>query len=131
MEENLRWKERFESFCKALLQLETGLQQKEFSGLEKDGVIKRFEFTFELAWKTLQDKFYDEGYLGIKGPKPEIKQAFNNGIVKDGQLWIDMVTDRNNSTHLYDESAAVHIFDRIQSIYFQLFQELKSALENE
>ncbi len=61
MEENLRWKERFESFCKALLQLETGLQQKEFSVLEKDGVIKRFEFTFELAWKTLQDVLTDRG----------------------------------------------------------------------
>lgn len=99
--------------------------------MEKDGVIKRFEFTFELAWKTLQDKLYDEGYLSTKGPKPVIKQAFNNGIITDGQAWIDMLTDRNNSTHLYDESAAVSIFDRIQITYFKLLQELKSKLENE
>lgn len=131
MEENLRWKERFQSYCRALLQLESALQQKQFTVLEKDGVIKRFEFTFELAWKTLQDKLYNEGYVGIKGPKPVIKQAFNNGIIKDGQAWIDMLTDRNNSTHLYDESAAVHIFDRIQITYFQLLQELKSQLKNE
>jgi nucleotidyltransferase substrate binding protein (TIGR01987 family) len=99
--------------------------------LEKDGVIKRFEFTFELAWKTLQDKLYDEGYLTTKGPKPVIKQAFNNGMITDGQAWMDMLTDRNNSTHLYDESTAVSIFDRIQITYFTLLQELKSKLENE
>jgi nucleotidyltransferase substrate binding protein (TIGR01987 family) len=131
MEEMERWKERLKSYSKALAQLESALQQKQFSVLEKDGVIKRFEFTFELAWKTLQDKLYDEGYLTTKGPKPVIKQAFNNGMITDGQAWIDMLTDRNNSTHLYDESAAVSIFDRIQITYFKLFQELKSKLEND
>ena len=85
MEENERWKERFKSYSKALSQLESALQQKRFSVLEKDGVIKRFEFTFELAWKTLQDKLYDEGYLTTKGPKPVIKQAFSNGMITDGQ----------------------------------------------
>jgi len=131
MEKIERWKERLKSYSKALLQLESALQQKQFSVLEKDGVIKRFEFTFELAWKTLQDKLYDQGYLSTKGPKPVIKQAFNNGIITDGQAWIDMLIDRNNPTHLYEESAAVSIFDRIQITYFALLQELKSKLENE
>jgi nucleotidyltransferase substrate binding protein (TIGR01987 family) len=131
MEKMDRWKERLKSYSKALLQLESALQQKQFSALEKDGVIKRFEFTFELASKTLQDKLYDEGYLTTKGPKPVIKQAFNNGMITDGQAWMDMLTDRNNSTHLYDESTAVSIFDRIQITYFALLQELKSKLENE
>ncbi len=131
MENMDRWKERLKSYSKALLQLESALQQKQFSVLEKDGVIKRFEFTFELAWKTLQDKLYDEGYLTTKGPKPVIKQAFNNGMITDGQAWMDMLTDRNNSTHLYDESTAISIFDRIQITYFTLLQELKSKLENE
>jgi nucleotidyltransferase substrate binding protein (TIGR01987 family) len=126
-----RWKERFKSYSQALSQLESALQQKRFSVLEKDGVIKRFEFTFELAWKTLQDKLYDEGYLTTKGPKPVIKQAFNNAMITDGQAWMDMLTDRNNSTHLYDESAAASIFDRIQISYFKLLQELKLKLENE
>ena len=131
MEKMERWKERLKSYSKALFQLESVLRQKQFSVLEKDGVIKRFEFTFELAWKTLQDKLYDEGYLTTKGPKPVIKQAFKNGMITDGQAWMDMLTDRNNSTHLYEESAAVSIFDRIQITYFKLLQELKSKLENE
>jgi nucleotidyltransferase substrate binding protein (TIGR01987 family) len=131
MEKMERWKERLKSYSKALFQLESALRQKQFSVLEKDGVIKRFEFTFELAWKTLQDKLYDEGYLTTKGPKPVIKQAFKNGMITDGQAWMDMLTDRNNPTHLYEESAAVSIFDRIQITYFKLLQELKSKLENE
>lgn len=129
MEKNARWKERFQSYCKALLQLETALQQKHFSVLEKDGVIKRFEFTFELAWKTLQDKLYHEGYIDIKGPKPVIKQAFHDGIIIDGQGWIEMLTDRNNSTHLYDETAALYIFDKIQITYYKLLKELQLNLE--
>lgn len=129
MENNVRWKERFESFCKALSQLDTALQKKDFSVLEKDGVIKRFEFTFELAWKTLQDRLNDEGYIDIKGPKPVIKQSFQDGTITNGQEWIEMLTDRNSSTHLYDESAAQEIFDRIQTNWFKLLVDLKKKLK--
>lgn len=129
MTEKVRWKQRFENYSKALFQLESALQQKKFSVLEKDGVIKRFEFTFELAWKTLQDILQDRGYNDIKGPKPVIKQAFQDGILSDGQAWIDMLNDRNNSTHLYDESEARKIFDNIQINYFGLLNELKIFLE--
>ncbi len=83
--EDERWKERFENFCKALHQLEVALQQKEFSVLEKDGVIQRFEFTVELAWKTIQDILNTRGYIDIKGPKPVIKLAFHDGIITDGR----------------------------------------------
>src|SRR4051812_6150549 len=110
MEAHIRWKERFESFSKALMQLETALQQKNFSVLEKDGVIKRFEFTVELAWKTIQDILNEQGY-DIKGPRPVIKQAFRDGMIIDGQAWIDMLDDRNKSSHLYDETIASGIFD--------------------
>lgn len=131
MEEHVRWKEKFENYCNALMQLQTALQQKNFSVLEKDGVIKRFEFTFELGWKTLQAKLNYDGYIDVKGPKPVIKQAFNNGIIKDGQDWIDMLTDRNNSTHLYDESGAQRIFDNIQAKWLGLLKHLKLTLEND
>ena len=129
MIEKSRWKERFQSYCKALQQLETALQQKKFSLLEKDGVIKRFEFTFELAWKTLQDILSDRGYIDIKGPKPVIKQSFKDEIINDGQMWIDMLNDRNLSSHLYDEDSARAIFDKIQIKYFNLLIELKIFLQ--
>ncbi len=93
MKETQRWKERFESYTNALRQLDSALQQKKFSLLEKDGVIKRFEFTFELAWKTLQDILNERRYIDVKGPKPVIKQAFKDKLIEDGQEWIDMLND--------------------------------------
>lgn len=130
MKETPRWKERFESYCNALRQLDSALQQKKFSLLEKDGVIKRFEFTFELAWKTLQDILNEQlGYYDVKGRKPVIKQAFKDKLIADGQAWIDMLNDRNLSSHLYDEGSARNIFDKIQNKYFSLFVELQTNLE--
>ncbi|HVZ95425.1 MAG TPA: nucleotidyltransferase substrate binding protein [Chitinophagaceae bacterium] len=125
MSKEERWKERFENFSKALLQLDTALRQKKFSLLEQDGVIKRFEFTVELAWKTLQDILNERGY-NITGPKPVIKQAFKDNIIKDGQDWIDMLEDRNKSAHLYDESKASDIFRNIQLHYFRLLADFKN-----
>ncbi len=125
-EDDERWKERFENFCKALQQLETALQLKQFSLLEKDGVIKRFEFTMELAWKTLQDILNSRGYPNIKGPKPVIKQAFRDGIINNGQDWINMLEDRNKTSHLYDESLALRIFNDIQNLYFVLLTDFKN-----
>jgi nucleotidyltransferase substrate binding protein (TIGR01987 family) len=127
MEENTRWKERLESFSKALMQLETALQQKNFSVLEKDGVIKRFEFTVELAWKTIQDILNEQGY-DVKGPKPVIKQAFRDGVINEGQAWIDMLDDRNRSSHLYDETIASGIFDKIQIEYLALLTEFRNSI---
>lgn len=131
MEEDTRWQERFENYCKALSQLEAALQKRDFSLLEKDGVIKRFEFTVELAWKTLQDILYERGHLNAKGPKPVIKQAFRDEIIDDGQSWIDMLDDRNKSTHLYDESLSLEIFDKIQNLYFALLLDFKIKISKE
>ncbi|MEO6638973.1 MAG: nucleotidyltransferase substrate binding protein, partial [Ginsengibacter sp.] len=118
------------NFCKALHQLETALQQKNFSVLEKDGVIQRFEFTMELAWKTIQDILNSRGYVDLKGPKPVIKQAFRDGIIMDGQEWINMLEDRNKSTHLYDETLALEIFERIQLQYLALLVDFKTKFLN-
>lgn len=128
MEDLKRSEERFEGFCKALAQLQTALQQKEFSILEKDGVIRRFEFTVELAWKTMQDILNERGHPNVKGPKPVIKQAFRDDVIKEGQSWIDMLDDRNKSSHLYDESQSIKIFDNIQTIYHGLLSDFKNDI---
>ncbi|MEO6328822.1 MAG: nucleotidyltransferase substrate binding protein [Ginsengibacter sp.] len=128
MEISSKWKERFENYSKALMQLETALQLKNFSVLEKDGVIKRFEFTVELAWKTIQDILNERGYPEIKGPKPVIKQAFRDGIITNGQAWIDMLDDRNKSSHLYDETLALAIFDKIQQEYIIILTEFRNNI---
>ena len=113
MNPDIRWKQRFENFAKALRLLREALADVEsLSALEKEGAVQRFEFTFELAWKSLND------YLAYSGvvvapvtPRSVIKQAFAAKIISDGQLWIDMLDCRNLMAHTYDEAVfdqAVH-----------------------
>lgn len=125
-----RWVERHESFQRALGQLTTGLAAyPELNELEKDGAILRFEFTFELAWKTLQDYLAQEaGYADVKGPRVVIKQAIQDGLLVDGHAWLQMLADRNELTHSYDEGKNRSILTTISSTYVSLLTDLDKWL---
>jgi nucleotidyltransferase substrate binding protein (TIGR01987 family) len=107
---DIRWKQRFENYEKALRLLREALADVEsLSKLEKEGAVQRFEFTVELAWKTLKDYLeYSGVVLEQITPKNVIRQAFAAKIITDGQLWIDILDCRNQMSHTYDEAA----FDR-------------------
>lgn len=79
-----RWKQRLLDFGKALKKLEDGLKQKKFDELEKDGVIQRFEFTFELGWKTMKDYLEYAGHADVVSPKRVLRQAFVDGLIGNG-----------------------------------------------
>ena len=79
MEEDIRWQQRFSNYKKALAQLERFLEKSELNELEILGIVQAFEYTFELAWKTLQDLLIYKGFSGISGPKPVSQQAFQDG----------------------------------------------------
>ncbi len=96
---DIRWKQRFQNFEKAFNQLETAVSQLEaLSDLEKEGMIQRFEYTFELAWKTLKD-YLDQKNVEAKFPREVIKQAFKYEIIDNGSLWIEMLEQRNLMAH--------------------------------
>ena len=78
-----------------------------------DGTIQRFEFAFELAWKLMQAALRAQG-LDAASPRAAIKVAFQIGWLPDGEGWIDMLEDRNKTSHLYDETAAQTIYDKIK-----------------
>jgi nucleotidyltransferase substrate binding protein (TIGR01987 family) len=110
---DIRWKQRFENYDKALRLLREALADvDDLSDLEKEGTIQRFEFTVELAWKTMKDYLEFSGVvLPEKSPKSVVKQAFTAKIITDGQLWIDMLDFRNALSHQYDRNVfdqAVH-----------------------
>lgn len=84
--------------------------------LDKDGVIQRFEFTFELLWKTIKVFFDDKGIL-CKSPKDCLQQAFKYGLITDEELFLKMLNDRNKTSHLYVQSASEEIFVNIKSDY--------------
>jgi nucleotidyltransferase substrate binding protein (TIGR01987 family) len=102
---DIRWKQRFENYDKALRLLHEALADVDaLSNLEKEGAVQRFEFTVELAWKTLKDYLEHSGVvLEQNTPKTVVKQAFAAKIISDGQLWIDMLDCRNRMSHIYDE----------------------------
>ena len=94
----------------------------------RDGVIQRFEFCTELAWKTLREHLIDQGYTEINSPKAVMKTAFADGLLNDEQGWLDILNSRNITSHIYDENTAAQVFKKISTIYYPLFKELTELL---
>lgn len=113
------------NFTHALDRLREGALIWRGSGdLGRDGLIQRFEFTFELAWKTLKSCFEEEGLLGLTSPKTVLREAFSAGLIVDEELWLAMLVDRNSTVHIYSEPLAVQICQRIETNYVGAFEIL-------
>ncbi len=128
---DIRWKQRYKNYEKAYSQLERFTDVEDLNEMEKQGLIKAFEYTYELAWKTLQDLLKEKGYIGIVGPKPVIEQSFQDGYITDGNGWSRMHKSRNLTSHTYDEETAEEIIERIRIEYIQLLGDLRERLLNE
>ena len=119
---------RFENFKNAFARLSEGVklsEEKELSDLEKEGIIQRFEFTFELSWKLLKDYLEEEGVILKKlTPRSIIREAFKAQIIEDGDLWMKMVDARNESSHLYDKEKFEKIFKEIGENFFPELEKL-------
>lgn len=124
-----RFEERKEDLTKAIERLREALQEPE-TDLVIDGVLHRFEFTFELAWKTMKDYLEYQGITGkIGSPREIIKEAFSAGVIENGETWIDMMLSRNALAHLYDEETSREIYEKIKEEYIQEFVKLINDLE--
>lgn len=128
---DIRWQQRFANFNKAFNQLERFIFQEDLNEMELQGLIKAFEYTYELGWKTLQDLLKEKGYIGINGPRPVMEQSFQDGYISDGKGWMRMHKSRNLTSHTYDEQTAIEIVKGIRSEYFNLLKQLKIRLEEE
>ena len=128
---DIRWQQRFNSYNKAFEQLEKFVSHTELNELEKQGLIKAFEYTYELGWKTLQDLLKEKGYNNVAGPKPVIEQSFRDGYISDGKGWMRMHKSRNLASHTYDEQTAEDIIEGIRIEYFSLLKKLRIRLEEE
>lgn len=123
---DIRWKQRFENYEKALRLLREALADvSTLSNLEKEGTVQRFEFTVELAWKTLKDYLESSGVvLDQNTPKSIVKEAFAAKIISDGQLWIDILDCRNRMSHTYDEAAFDQAVHEMARRFLRGFDEL-------
>ena len=131
MEQDIRWRQRFGNFKKALGQLERFLEKSDLNELEIQGLVQAFEYTFELAWKTLQDLLIFKGFSGIAGPKPVLQQSFEDGYIGNGDGWVRMLESRNLASHTFNEEIASRIVNEIRREYFKLMQSLMIRLETE
>ena len=124
----IRWRQRFQNLQKAATQLDRGLAIDLPSEIEMQGIIQSFEFTFELAWKTLKD--YMEA-LGTDThlPRETIKSAFHAGLINNGEIWLDMLDKRNLLAHTYDEKLAETAYQLIRDTYVVQIRQLILDLE--
>ena len=111
--------EKYDRFTAAVARLREALDDYKKFPLDsvRDGTIQRFEFCTELAWKTMREYLLDQGYTNINSPKEVIKQAFAFGMIDDQKAWVELLNDRNLTSHVYDEATAAAIFARIEGQY--------------
>lgn len=124
-----RFQERLSDYKKAVDRLEEALKEPE-SEIVIDGVLHRFEFTFELAWKTVKDALEYLGLVDRTGsPRENIQIGFRHGIIENGEKWIEIMLSRNSLAHLYDEKTSREIYKKIKEEYIQEFKKLREKLE--
>ena len=129
---DIRWKQRFEHYLRALNQLSEAVEtsrQRRLTTLEQQGLIKAFEFSHELAWNVMKDYFEYQGSTGITGSRDAIREAFHRGLVSDGEAWMATIGSRNLSAHTYDEETANGLAEMIASRYVALFKALAEKMK--
>ena len=121
---------KLRNFTKAVAKLKEGLNQYDNTNeLQRDGIIQRFEFSFELAWKTLKEIFEEEGLIGLNSPKMVLKEAFSAGLISEDKIWLNMLMDRNTTSHVYDEGTAIEICKNIEEKYIDALEKLIEKID--
>jgi len=129
----IRWEQRFQNFEKAYFSLNESIEayEKDSKNLFiRDSIIQRYEYTIELAWKTLKDYLEEEGFIDVSSPKKVIRQALKEGYITD-PAWLKALDDRNKTTHAYDEEMAQEVTKQIKEQYFFLLRDLYFVLKKE
>ena len=129
MAEDIRWQQRFANYQLALQQLETFFEPPALNNREQQGLIKAFEYTFELAWNSLRDLLRSQGNSTLLGSRDTLREAFRLGLIEDGDTWMLMIQDRNLTSHTYNRSTAEAIAANIVDRYLPCFKDLHARLQ--
>ena len=131
---DIRWKQRFQNFDRALALLREAMENgpAALNQLEKEGAVQRFEFCFELAWKTLKDYLEESGLVfAAVTPRQVLKDGFAAQILPEGQVWIDMLDHRNLLSHTYDVAGFERAVEAIHLRYLPAIAQLHWFLHQE
>lgn len=132
MNEDIRWIQRLENLKNAFNQLKIAIEiysERELNDLEKQGMIKAFEYTFELSWNTIRDFFIYQGIYDIKGSRDAIKFAFKYGLIENPNIWIEMIQSRNLTSYTYNIITAGEVIKQIIEKYYKEFNDIINKLE--
>ena len=131
MSQEIRWQYRFKNFSRAYSLLREALEDgiEPLNQLELEGVVQRFEFTFELSWNLLKDRLqYDGVIISDVTPRNVIRAACRAALIDECEDWIDMLIDRNRMSHTYDLERFQEVVDNILGRYLALFDALYQRL---
>lgn len=132
---DIRWIQRFANYRKALAKLSNAVNiisdqvdwAEDVDDLLKEGLIQRFEYTHELAWKVMKDYAEYQGYTDVRGSRDAFRQALQMGII-DNAGWMSSIEDRNLTSHNYDEEVAEEVYDAIVNKYYPLFVQFERKM---
>lgn len=130
-EKTERWRQRLATFDKALVRMDevvTLWHSRKLSDLERDGMILRFEYTQELAWKLLKNYIENQGEAQMGGSRDTIRQAFRLGLIENSEPWFDMLESRNLTSHVYDEATEMTVIKRIVDTYYPILSLLHAEM---
>lgn len=131
MHNDTRWLQRFYNYKRALLSLTEAVDlagERRLSKLEQQGLIQAFEFTHELAWNCLRDYLQYQGEQNLMGSRDATRKAFQVGLIREGAQWMDMIVNRNRTSHTYNQATADQISQAVIEHYYPLFCELADKL---
>jgi nucleotidyltransferase substrate binding protein (TIGR01987 family) len=138
-EPDIRWIQRFSNYKKALSKLTEAVEyigrndsENSSSILDeilKEGLIQRFEYTHELAWNVMKDYAEYQGNFDIKGSRDATREAYKMKLISKGDVWMDMISNRNKSSHTYDEETAKEIYSKIIADYYPAFLDFHDSME--
>ena len=123
--QDIRWKQRFQNYEKAFKRLSRAIEVVKSASdddLLQSGLVQTYEYTFELAWKTLKDYLTLEGFE-VRSPRETIRQGFQSGYIMNGEDWLQALADRNLATHIYDDEIIIRVLNDIFARYFFLLQD--------
>ncbi len=145
---DIRWEQRFSNYNKALKKLSEAIEyiQKDLKEKEvdieneeagevleeiiKEGLIQRFEYTYEMAWNVMKDYAFFQGNSEISGSRDAIRYAFSVNLISNGDMWMDMITSRIKTSHTYNEETANEISQKIINEYHSAFLDFQMIMED-
>jgi nucleotidyltransferase substrate binding protein (TIGR01987 family) len=121
---DVRWNQRFQNYRQAFARLTEAVElsrQRALTDLEKQGLVQAFEFTHEMAWNVLKDYLEVQGFGDIVGSRGATRQAFKDGLIADGETWMDMIKARNQTSHTYNLDVAEGIVHHVLGRFHPAF----------